>query len=81
MHLESRLMLSEGKMQPVVYLTMAKKPCKIFFTSEHFRMSVLIGHTIFFSSEKNRMTNMIFSKGWKTTFISQLCDAYISVLI
>ena len=40
-----------------------------FLTCEKNRIRLLIGHTIFFTSEKNRMTNEIASHERETTFI------------
>ena len=40
-----------------------------FLTCEKNRISLLIGHTIFFTSEKNRMTNGIGSHQRETDFI------------
>lgn len=52
-----------------------------FFTGEKFWMRPAIGHTIFFTVKKNRMTNQIVSNLWRTIFMWQVCFEQISVLI
>lgn len=47
---------------------MAGKTIMIFSTSEKFCMRPLIGQTIFFTSEKNCMTNQIVSWQWRRIF-------------
>ena len=47
----------------------AGKPDTNFLTCEKNRIRLLIGHTIFFTSNKNRMTNEIASHQRETIFI------------
>ena len=42
-----------------------------FFTSEKDRIGFVIGHTIFFTSEENRMTNRIASQKKLDDFYSK----------
>ena len=66
-NLEAMTLVKEGTLQTFTLYYFAWPPRKAgktdtnFLTSEKNRIRFLIGHTIFFNSEKNRMTNEMAS--------------------
>ena len=74
-NIEAMILVKHGPLQTFTLSYFALPPRKAgkndtnFLTCEKNRISLLIGHTIFFTSEKNRMTNGIGSHQRETDFI------------
>ena len=78
-NLESRILGKQGRLQTSTLNYFALPPQKVgkidtnFLTCEKNRIRLLIGHTIFFSSEKNPMTNAFAPHQRDTIFIWRVC--------
>ena len=46
-------------------------PIRFFFTHDKNRIGLVIGYTIFFTCEENRMTNRIAAQKWSDDFNSK----------